>query len=490
MSGDVAEPWRKTGRKAAPEHLLGITKDVLLEVGLYHDDGTKQGQAIVQVLDVGEEITDGKGRIHTGHFHAIEDEYYAWWLKKEFAGRPVPLHFCMAPASRCGEATVYRNPIHIDVFRVMPGRSALKVNWLKEEDKRMLEDVVNALMASSSSHATPGPPGVGSRGEGDPAEAGVQSGVAGISGLARALGQKEEKGTGEEGKPTEPVKKKQKLDKEEKDSNKELEEILTKRKMDDGGCNVLRLGRDASSGKKKKKKKKAKKEKDSTGSESDSSSTSSLFRLAALPKGVERLHRLHEERPGAIANSTLRRFNVLLNQSVGRGAAEVTEDLPPVARGYMSQIFLAKHPEGTIGMRNLREMRTLTTVLDLLASNQVLQAMDIISQRIKSVELFVSQGHWAQGSLLELVAAEGEQRAYSREEVKVAQVEYKAELQMQKAQWQRPTQWWIKDYRTPVNPPGDKGEDGEKGDRAPTNTGGQEKGKKGKGKGKKGKRKW
>ena len=146
--------------------------------------------------------------------------------------------------------------------------------------------------------------------------------------------------------------------------------------------------------------------------------------------------------------------------------------------------------KGTRGMRNLREMRTPTTVLDLLASNQVLQAMDIISQRIKSVELFVSQGHWAQGSLLELVAAEGEQRAYSREEVKVAQVEYKAELQMQKAQWQRPTQWWMKDNRTPVNPPGDKGEDGEKGDRAPTNTGGQEKGKKGKGKGKKGKRKW
>ena len=104
----------------------------------------------------------------------------------------------------------------------------------------------------------------------------------------------------------------------------------------------------------------------------------------------------------------------------------------------MSQIFLSKHPEGTLGMRNLREMRTLTTVLDLLASNQILQAMDILAQRIKSVELFVSQGHWAQGSLLELVAAEGEQRAYSREEIKVAQAEQKVELQMQKAQWQRP----------------------------------------------------
>ena len=155
----------------------------------------------------------------------------------------------------------------------------------------------------------------------------------------------------------------------------------------------------------------------------------------------------------------------------------------------MSQIFLSKHPEGTLGMRNLREMRTLTTVLDLLASNQILQAMDILAQRIKSVELFVSQGHWAQGSLLELAAAEGEQRAYSREEIKVAQAEQKAELQMQKAQWQRP--WWQKDYRTPQNPVGEKGEEGEKGDRAPANPGGQEKGKnKGKGKGKKGKRKW
>ena len=123
-----------------------------------------------------------------------------------------------------------------------------------------------------------------------------------------------------------------------------------------------------------------------------------------------------------------------------------------------------------------------------MASNQILQAMDIVAQRIKSVELFVSQGHWAQGSLLELVAAEGEQRAYSREEVKVAQVEQKVELDMQKAQWNR--QWWSKDYRVPMNTSGEKAEDGEKGDRAPTNPGSQEKGKKGKGKGKKGKRKW
>lgn len=369
MSSDIAEPWRKTGRKAPEEHLFGVGKGVLLEIGLYHDDGSKQGQAIVQILDGGEDSPEGKGKTHTARFHAVEDGYYEWWLTNEFGDRPVPMHFCRVPASRCGEATVFRNPIHVDVFRVLPGRSALKISWLKDEAKERLKDVVESLLASTPTHATPGVPGVGSRGAGGSGGMEVETGAAGIAGLAQALGKKDDGETPSGEKPQEPQKKKQKVSARKKDPNEELEEVLKKRKSEDAGRNVLRLGREAGGGKskKKKKKKKSKKgekaEKSTSDSESDSTSSSSLFRLAALPNGVDRLHRLHEERPGAIANSTLRRFNVLLNQSVGRGAAEVTENLPPVARGYMSQIFLGKHPEGTIGMRNLREMRTLTTVL-------------------------------------------------------------------------------------------------------------------------------
>ncbi|CAK9033473.1 unnamed protein product [Durusdinium trenchii] len=367
MSSDIAEPWRKTGRKAPEEHLFGVGKGVLLEIGLYHDDGSKQGQAIVQILDGGEDSPEGKGKTHTARFHAVEDGYYEWWLTNEFGDRPVPMHFCRVPASRCGEATVFRNPIHVDVFRVLPGRSALKISWLKDEAKERLKDVVESLLASTPTHATPGVPGVGSRGAGGSGGMEVETGAAGIAGLAQALGKKDDGETPSGEKPQEPQKKKQKVSARKKDPNEELEEALKKRKSEDAGRNVLRLGREAGGGKskKKKKKKKSKKgekaEKSTSDSESDSTSSSSLFRLAALPNGVDRLHRLHEERPGAIANSTLRRFNVLLNQSVGRGAAEVTENLPPVARGYMSQIFLGKHPEGTIGMRNLREMRTLTT---------------------------------------------------------------------------------------------------------------------------------
>ena len=87
----------------------------------------------------------------------------------------------------------------------------------------------------------------------------------------------------------------------------------------------------------------------------------------------------------------------------GEGSSSGDRGLAPSSAG-----------EVVIGTRNLREMRTLTTVLDLLVqairSSRILQAMDTVSQRIKSVELFVSQGSSGR-------------RAYSREEVKVAQIE-------------------------------------------------------------------
>lgn len=373
---------------------------------------------------------------------------------------------------------------------MLPQQSALKITWLSDDDKKKLETLITSHVTPAPPVGSPGLPGEASKGGGVPGASEVQLGEAGIAGLAQALGSGEIEKKGDRPKDPEAEGQRKRKNVEEKTGPKRLQlmEVLKKRKEEDTSGNVLRLGREAGSAEKRKKKKKKvkkgdKKEGTSSDSDDDGSSSSSLFRFAALPKGVDRLHRLHEERPGAIANVTLRRFNVLLNQSVGRGAAEVTEDLPPVARAYLSQIFLAKHPEGTIGMRNLRELRTLTTALDLIASNHLLQAMDILTQRIKSVELFVTQGHWGQGSLLELIALEGEQRAYSREEMKAAQQEQKTELQLQRGQWQRP--WWSREYRQPPNLTGEKGEGGEKDDRAPANLGGARKERREKAKGRK-----
>ena len=154
---------------------------------------------------------------------------------------------------------MYRNPIHVDVFRVLPGRSATKVTWLKDDSKKVVNEALDALKSSTSPDVTPGAPGVGSKGGGGPNVDAVQSGEAGIAGLARALGQKGEvaRETGEKG--VEQAKKKQKTESGEGDKTKVLEDVLKKRKVGDGGHNVLRLGRDASGGSKKKKKRRARK---------------------------------------------------------------------------------------------------------------------------------------------------------------------------------------------------------------------------------------
>lgn len=117
---------------------------------------------------------------------------------------------------------------------------------------------------------------------------------------------------------------------------------------------------------------------------------------------MEKLQRLHQERPiGQLI--TLRRFNELLQQST---AASGALQLPAVARAYLSQIYLVKCPEAVIGLRNFRELRTLTTMVDLICNNDGLTALDIALKRVKAIEVFVAQGTWTQATQLELIPAE------------------------------------------------------------------------------------
>ena len=98
MAADAAEPWRRTGRKASDDHLFGLEKGVILEIAVYHDDGTRQGQAVVELLDAGELGTHGAGKIHTVQFVAIEDEYFDWWSRMNSkAGRYQSTSACLQP---------------------------------------------------------------------------------------------------------------------------------------------------------------------------------------------------------------------------------------------------------------------------------------------------------------------------------------------------------------------------------------------------------
>ena len=501
------EPWRKTGRKAGDDHWIGLGALALLEVSVYDDLGRQQGRGLVQLTERGTEVQPGEGQTWLGKFVSVEDEYYQWWLENTYGQRPIPVHFCQRQAHRCTDETVYRNPIHVDVFRVLPGNSYEKLGWLNDKKKEDAERLMDLSFVSGGGGgiAGPGParPGTPPPGAGEE----VQTGEAGIDGLAAALGanQAEEAAHKKQVATTaKPAKPKDERTREGalKTRGGDLQEVIAQRTAPQPADSALKMKGAKSSKKKRKRDKRARershkkarsrgREKDDDSSEDTTTSTSSsesLFRLAALPEGTERLHRLHQERPGMLANLTLRRFHELLQRSTGGGAAERDQEMPAVARAYLNQIYLPRHPEGSIGLRNMRELRTLTTLVDMVALNDPLRALDVALQRIKSIELFVSQGHWNQANLLELVVPEEEQRAWFRQELKAAQQEQKADLRLQQDQWPRRRQPWSGGVAAAGG--GEKKEGEGKDDAPPSNGSNPGKGKKGKGKGKKGRGKW
>eukprot|EP00435_Cladocopium_sp_Y103_P041032 s1263_g11.t1 len=123
---------RKTGRKAADDHWLGLESLALVEVSLYDNGGRQQGRGVIQLQHRGTEVRPGEGQTWLGRFVAIEDGYYEWWVSTTYREQMIPFHFCQRQAQRCPDTTVYREPIHVDVFRLLPGRSYEKLAWLKD----------------------------------------------------------------------------------------------------------------------------------------------------------------------------------------------------------------------------------------------------------------------------------------------------------------------------------------------------------------------
>ena len=127
------------------------------------------------------------------------------------------------------------------------------------------------------------------------------------------------------------------------------------------------------------------------------------------------------------------------------------------------------------------------TVVDLLASNDILRGLDILIQRQKAIELAADQGSWAQAQYLELTHAD-EEHSYFRQELKAVQAERKADLKLQ--QMALAPRGWKGEWKGGKGQPkGDGGGDAVVTDgTAPLNDVGDPA--KGKGRGKKGRGKW
>ena len=187
------EAWRKTGRRATPEHFVGVAGGVVLEVSLYDRQGSQQGRGVIQLLEKTRGENEIEGQIWRGRFLCIEDGYYEWWAETTFGTRLVPFHLCERNAQQCREASVYRNPVHVDVFRVLPKKSFLNLVWMTEALREKANNTfvppaepppgIGRAGAGVSGTGTPGPGGGGAAASGEE----VETGGEGTTGLAGGL---------------------------------------------------------------------------------------------------------------------------------------------------------------------------------------------------------------------------------------------------------------------------------------------------------------
>ena len=76
-------------------------------------------------------------------------------------------------------------------------------------------------------------------------------------------------------------------------------------------------------------------------------------------------------------------------------------EAPPSAKTYYLRHL--KHDCPRHAVRNLREMKTSCTVLDHIAMGRAGAAGDVITQRLKAVELATKEESWSRSGFLELV---------------------------------------------------------------------------------------
>ena len=139
------EPWRKTGRKAKEDHWLGLCDGALVELAVYDDRGNGQGRLVAQLSSKGDAGAHDEGEVWMSKILAVEDPYFDWWVDTTYPDHRAALHACARQAGRCTVGTLYRNALHMDVFRLLPGRSAMSLKWPSDDEKARIEAVINAL---------------------------------------------------------------------------------------------------------------------------------------------------------------------------------------------------------------------------------------------------------------------------------------------------------------------------------------------------------
>ena len=136
-----------------------------------------------------------------------------------------------------------------------------------------------------------------------------------------------------------------------------------------------------------------------------SSSEETVFRDApskSMKSSQLRLLNYSRKYPGRLASRLL----LKMQEAVARGFEGAKETkTPPVA---MNHVLTVMQPalQNKLGMRNLRELKTLAQALDYLGSNQPSKCADLLAQRLKAIERACIEQHWNTAQFLELLPPE------------------------------------------------------------------------------------
>ena len=154
-----------------------------------------------------------------------------------------------------------------------------------------------------------------------------------------------------------------------------------------------RLGRG-----KKKKKKKGSSDSRSQSSKSSTSSTSSHGGDGGLFENEKKLKQLWQRYPGALAAQSVREAQSQLVTAAGTSYSQDRRSLPPVMTQYVRQVVIP----GTSAPMG-QEILSTAQAIDGLLVGRVASSVDLLCQRLKSLESLAKGNHWSVGRQLELV---------------------------------------------------------------------------------------
>ena len=107
--------------------------------------------------------------------------------------------------------------------------------------------------------------------------------------------------------------------------------------------------------------------------------------------------------PGRLASRMLLKMQLATARGL-EGASK--KNLTPVVA--MNHLLTVMQPalQGKLGVRSLRELKTLATALDLMSEGKTSRAADVLAQRVKAIERATVEQHWNSAQFLELLMPE------------------------------------------------------------------------------------